>query len=290
MKVREDLTGSKFGKLTVVGFSHTKRYSKCTKVFWKCKCECGNECVVESGKLKSGHTKSCGCAKKDVPHEDLVGKRFNRLTVIDEVGKNKYGDRLWKCICDCGNICVVAGNLLKRGDTKSCGCLQKEVQYKTHKKYNDYIVDGDIAIFKDSNGRKFIVDKDDVNKIKNYCWLVNKNGYVETKISDKNLRLHRLIMDTPDNMIVDHINRNPSDNRKCNLRNCNTTINARNISLGKNNTSGILGVSFHKATKKWRAFVTVDYKTIHLGLFDNKDDAIKARKKGELEYYGEYIE
>lgn len=57
---------------------------------------------------------------------DLSGKKFNRLTVVEKVGKDKNGKILWKCHCDCGNEIVVRGQALRRGDSQSCGCLSKE--------------------------------------------------------------------------------------------------------------------------------------------------------------------
>lgn len=57
---------------------------------------------------------------------DLTGKVFGRLTVLEEVGRNKWGHFLWKCLCECGTIKVFNGNNLRVGDTKSCGCLNRE--------------------------------------------------------------------------------------------------------------------------------------------------------------------
>lgn len=60
-----------------------------------------------------------------MPMKDLTGHRFGRLTAIKPQGKNKFNNYLWLCRCDCGNeITVLSGNLLK-GNTKSCGCIQK---------------------------------------------------------------------------------------------------------------------------------------------------------------------
>ena len=58
--------------------------------------------------------------------KDLTGQKFGRLTVIKQVGKNKHGSYLWFCKCDCGNIKTTVGTLLRKGETKSCGCLSKE--------------------------------------------------------------------------------------------------------------------------------------------------------------------
>ena len=64
--------------------------------------------------------------------------------------------------------------------------------------------------------------------------------------------------------------------------------NARNRSLGKNNTSGITGVSYHKKSKKWTAYITVNRKRIWLGEYSNKEDAIRNRLIAEKKYYKEF--
>jgi hypothetical protein len=76
------------------------------------------------------------------------------------------------------------------------------------------------------------------------------------------LRLHRFIMDCPEGMCVDHINRNTLDNRRDNLRICSKQDNTRNSSKSKINTSGFKGVSWHSRDKKWRAEVKVNNKKI----------------------------
>lgn len=58
--------------------------------------------------------------------KNLIGQKFHRLAVIEYNGKNKQGNSLWKCICDCGKETIVIGSNLKRGNTKSCGCLKIE--------------------------------------------------------------------------------------------------------------------------------------------------------------------
>ena len=58
--------------------------------------------------------------------EDLSGRRYGRLLVIECVGSNKFQKRLWRCLCDCGKECVVISGHLKSGNTKSCGCLNTE--------------------------------------------------------------------------------------------------------------------------------------------------------------------
>lgn len=67
--------------------------------------------------------------------EDLSGKRFGRLTVVKAIGRNKWHDSMWECMCDCGNTVTVAAGKLKSGHTKSCGCLARDTragQLETH--------------------------------------------------------------------------------------------------------------------------------------------------------------
>lgn len=118
--MREDLTGNKYGKLTVLEMIEN---GSC-----RCICECGNEKNVKSYNLKNGHTKSCGCAVKKqsaingLKHlQDLSGKRFGKLVAKSYDKKLKK----WLCICDCGKSCYVSQNNLQRKEkaTKSCGCL-----------------------------------------------------------------------------------------------------------------------------------------------------------------------
>lgn len=66
---------------------------------------------------------------------DLAGQRFGRLTVIEEAGRDKQRNALWKCKCDCGNECVVSSNNLRRGHTTSCGCFNRERSVETHTKH-----------------------------------------------------------------------------------------------------------------------------------------------------------
>ena len=114
-----DLTGRRFGKWTVLGLAPKDKNGH---TMWRCLCDCGTEKIISGLALKSGRTKSCGCIKS----LSLVGQKFGRLTVVSETGKNKYGDYLWECVCDCGNRKIIPGAYLKNGHTQSCGCFSRE--------------------------------------------------------------------------------------------------------------------------------------------------------------------
>lgn len=129
-----DLTGKRFGKLVVV--KRVEDYigpSGNRGTQWLCKCDCGNEVVKRGANLCSGSTKSCGCGRA----ENLVGKKYNMLTVIgrddNKVYSNGHTYVMWKCKCDCGNIVSVSALHLKNGHTKSCGCLHdNRVKYMNY--------------------------------------------------------------------------------------------------------------------------------------------------------------
>src|SRR3990172_439815 len=69
--------------------------------------------------------------------KNLVGKKFNKLTVISKTEKrNSIRCIIWICLCECGNLCEVSTNNLRRGGTRSCGCLQKKIASENGKKRN----------------------------------------------------------------------------------------------------------------------------------------------------------
>jgi hypothetical protein len=129
-----DLTGQIFGRYTVI--ESTGKNTR-GESLWLCECSCGNEKVIVGSSLKNGHTKSCGCLQKELVREfnliDLTDQVFGRLTVLEDVGKDKWRDTLWLCKCSCGKEKVVSGSNLRSGNTKSCGCLQKELASETLK-------------------------------------------------------------------------------------------------------------------------------------------------------------
>lgn len=123
---KRDLAGQRFGKLVVLRRSEKPAEYKHSSDYWLCRCDCGNETVVLGSNLTSGHTTSCGCKKL----HDLTGRHIGKLTVIcrsDQYAKRGNRQvRLWKCVCDCGNITYKATDTLSSGAENSCAsCAQK---------------------------------------------------------------------------------------------------------------------------------------------------------------------
>lgn len=121
-----DIVGQKFNRLTVLKYLGKSK--------WLCKCDCGNETIVQTSSLKSGRIKSCGCynlEKAKKPLDNIIGKKYGKLTVLEYVGNSK-----WLCKCDCGNTKIISGQDFKSGRTQSCGCLHKELLIKQHTTHN----------------------------------------------------------------------------------------------------------------------------------------------------------
>lgn len=114
-----DLTNQTFGLLTPI-----QHFSKNNKRYWKCICQCGNTTEVPSSSLLNGHTKSCGCYKTYNNQDNLINKRFGKLTVISYHGSDKGNRSLYNCKCDCGSEITVRADSLRAGLTTSCGCIK----------------------------------------------------------------------------------------------------------------------------------------------------------------------
>ena len=290
-----DLTGQKFGRLTVLSRAPNKN----KRTMWHCKCDCegGSEIDVEAYNLKSGHTKSCGCLHKNAGENKLnhlIGERFGRLVVIardnDYISPKGKHHVKWVCLCDCGNCISADVNSLRNGETNSCGCYAAEQRFKTHKKYNKYEIIDDYVTIYTSKGEPFYVDLEDFDKVKNICWHRTNDGYIVNRSKDTTTMLHRYVTNCPPELQVDHIggNKTRNDNRKSNLRYATYSQNSMNRCLNDKNLYGVTGVAWDIKREKWVATITADRHKHYLGAFDNFDDAVNARHNGEIKYFGEY--
>lgn len=139
------------------------------------------------------------------------------------------------CECQCLNKTLkkVDFNSLKQGKSKSCRKCNNVYDLS-----NSY---GVLKIFKQNKVYEVLFDKDDYNLIKEYTWVIDRNYVLSTK-NYRKIYLHRLLKSNDNNKVIDHINHNPLDNRKCNLRICSSFENTQNQSKPINNTSGHKGV------------------------------------------------
>lgn len=231
---------------------------------------------------------------------DLTGQKFGRWTVIERTKNNKWNRPMWLCQCDCkgeNSLKIVSGANLKKGNSKSCGCLQREIVRestrktgKANKKYNKYNLTGDYGIGYISNNEEFYFDLEDYDLIKDYYWNIHPDGYIITgSYKEKTIILmHRLITNCPDDMEVDHEFHNLYDNRKEFLRIVTKSQNSMNTGLRADNTSGVTGVCWSNKSNKWQAYIQKEGNRIYLGAYDDFDEAVEVRKQAEEQYFGEY--
>ena len=220
---------------------------------------------------------------------DLTGKRFGRLFVVKRTNNDNRGQVRWLCKCDCGNTTEVLSFHLRNNEIKSCGCLSSELTIKRNKEmfkqYNNYDLSGEYGIGYTSKGEEFYFDLEDYDKIKDYCWCIDKYGYVVTTDNKHRIKMHILVMN---NKFIDHINHKKYDNRKFNLRLVTNSQNQMNRNIGKNNTSGVKGVYWNNNKQKWHSQIVINKHKIHLGFFDDFNKATEIRKEAEEKYFGEY--
>lgn len=114
------------------------------------------------------------------------------------------------------------------------------------------------------------------------------NGYMRTFLKGKEYKIHRLVWlylyGALPSKHIDHINHNRADNRLCNLREVTRSVNHKNKSIYTSNSSGTVGVVWHKNNKRWVASIGVDGSVIYLGSFVSYHEAVDARKNAEVLY------
>jgi len=140
-----------------------------------------------------------------------------------------------------------------------------------------------------------VVDPEDYDRLCDMGYWYVSNGYAITNIKKADgkrtsLYMHHAVLDfkyDPNvDAVVDHINGDKLNNCKYNLQKITQQENVIKQKKRKDNTSGYRGVSWNKASGKWKAYIQVDGKQKHLGYFKELEDAVRAYKEAELKYYG----
>lgn len=147
-----------------------------------------------------------------------------------------------------------------------------------------------------TQGYVALVDDEDYEYLNQWKWYANQRGkyyYARRTLRNEQnkfswITMHRLIMNPPKGMDVDHINHNTLDNRKCNLRVCTRSQNCRNTTpCGKSKYLGVY-FSYYKDKSYIHSDILINGKKKHLGSFKTEEDAALAYNKTALELYGEY--
>lgn len=197
-----------------------------------------------------------------------IKNKPSKCSVCDEKAKGRY-EGIWYCN---KHIC----RMYRNGTLK----LQEKKSTNLYKFVNNYV---EITTCK---GIVFYIDKIDFDKVKNYSWCVNGTGMVVARVNGKVVRLQKHLLNYGDDLVVDHINGNTLDNRRNNMRVCLQIKNSRNGSMPKNAKLPYLGLQ--KVSTGYVAHIGFNYQQIHLGTFRTLEEAIKARQKAEIKYFGEF--
>ncbi|MGN1346804.1 MAG: hypothetical protein ACI4V1_08455 [Eubacteriales bacterium] len=258
--------GNRIGHLTV---ERKTKERKGRYIIWLCRCDCGNEILLDTRALRRGTITDCGCLTKvKAKQKDLTGKRFGHLVCIEPTEERcSDGSTIWICRCDCGNLCSAAAAQLSRGYKKSCGCL-------SHYPLKDYI------------GKRF-------------------GRLVVTGYAGKKDGMHRwqCRCDCGNETVVGQSLLQSGRTKSCgclrsamikeNLKLVNGTsvsiLEAGKKRLISSNTSGYTGVYQNKRNGHWVAQITFQGKTYYLGSYEKIEDAVEARRKGE-EMHNDFLE
>ena len=282
MANRVQMLGKKFGRLTVLARAND-RFSKSgrAKVYWMCKCDCGNITEAQADCLRSGNTTSCGCASKEAlaaKHVPLKpGTVYGELTIIEELPRD---GRIFKyrCKCSCGKESVAAKPNLLNGHTTTCGHTKGVLRGENgaHLLYHVYTAmigratNPNHALTKNYLQRGVTIHPDWSNDtpegFKNFFrWATTEGGWEPGLCLDKEAVDHNNLIYGPDTCRFVHSHVNAASARK----------------KSGNNTSKYLGV-YWQSRERDQAWVT---RLMHkgemrnIGHFNNELEAAKARDK-----------
>lgn len=212
-KRKKDLSGQKFGRLTVVEYA----YSNNGQRYWKCECDCGKIAYVNTTSLTSGNTKSCGCLHSDIlkqnniklkskiDQSNIIGQVFDFLEVIAPVDSD--GQSIYKCYChNCGNYKNIKYSDLISNRVHACGCLYSWAEAKLKLLLNKYSINYINQFkFSDLKSQKGIPLRFDFGIFKNdklYCVI----EYQGNQHFDKTNLYWTPLLELHDNMKKDYCN------------------------------------------------------------------------------------
>lgn len=135
-----------------------------------------------------------------------------------------------------------------------------------------------VIYFDNAPGKYTVIDTEDFDKVIGIKWSVNGAGYAQGKLYGREVSMHRVILgvENESGVIVDHINRNPLDNRKINLRIADYSVNRVNSRMDSRNKLGYRGIYWDRRNHKFGAKTNVNGIKIHLGLYDTPEEAYEA--------------
>lgn len=262
----QDLTGQRYGMLTVVGPTEERKNGYAV---WHCRCDCGGEILLDSRRLRRGTVTDCGCVSGGRSRRrDVTGMRFGMLTAVEPTGETLRGSAVWRCRCDCGGEVLAPLGQLTAGYRKSCGCLGRPVR-------------------KDFVGRRFgrltvteyAGKQDGMHRWRCRCDCGNETVVGQTPLQSGKTKSCGCLQ---------------SETYRENLKLVDgTSVTMLEAAMDRriaSNTSGYTGVYLDRKRGKWVAQITFKGKTHYLGAYADKEEAVKARRRGEEEFFQPFLE
>jgi len=202
-------------------------------------------------------------------------EKYNKLTLIKEVGVDGGGRKIWESKCDCGNLVIRRIADIKSGNTKSCGCLNLEQIRKRHRQKTGF----DKPVSKMPEYSVYLSAKRRCENSKDPAYPRYGGRGIKMKMSFKEM-IDKIGFRPSQKHSLDRVDVN-GNYEVSNIRWATDTQQARN----KRTTKSSAGVIWREDTKKWRAYICVNTKIIHLGSYKKKADAISARMAGMVKYW-----
>ncbi len=117
-------------------------------------------------------------------------------------------------------------------------------------------------------------------------WSIDKTGYAVAKVGERKKSFHRLVMSACQSDLIDHINRDPLDNRRSNLRLADRSLNSHNRTKKPGTSSQFVGVSWRASKRRWEAEIRINGKSTKIGKFKNELEAALAYDRAAIECRG----
>lgn len=204
--------------------------------------------------------------------ENLIGRKYGKLTVVELLGSDTQGQRQWRCRCDCGGTRIVTTGNLNAGRTTNCGC--KKSPDLTGKVF----------------GRLTVLERSDKRVSRGQrtvpTWRCRcECGAIVEKATD-------ILTNDDVSMCLDCAQKYTAAiaRKSAGFVGGTQVTKLRNMSPNAANTSGVRGVYFEKRTNTWRARLKFKGKIMSFGSYVRFEDAVLARKEAEQLYFGEFLE